>query len=191
MDEPDKLPLVQKALNVLIDQLQARGPGGDGGLCRRCRRRAAADGGQREAEDALRRRGAACRRLDRGRGRAGARLRSGRAEFRQGRRQPRRADDRRRLQRRRRRSGQARGLHRREAQDRRLSLGLRRRPRQLQRPDDADALPGRQRHGGLHRHARRGAQAVPRRLLRPRCSRSPTTSRSRSSSIRPRSPSTA
>ena len=190
MDEPDRLPLAQKALNVLIDQLRPEDrvsmvvyAGAAGAVL-------APTPGTPEAEDPLRRRRAPRRRLDRRRRGPGARLHARRAELRQGRGQPRHPDDRRRLQRRHRRSREAQGFRRREAQDRHLSLGLRLRPRQLQRRDDADAVAERQRHRRLRRHPRGSAGSSSATTSPARSFRSPTTSRSRSSSIRHGSPNT-
>ncbi len=112
MDEPNKLPLVQKALNVLIDQLRPEDRVSHRRLCRRGRRGARADRRQPEAQDPLRGRRDARGRLDGRRRGPGARLCHGRAGLRRERGQPRHPDDRRRLQRRHRRPGEARGFRR-------------------------------------------------------------------------------
>ena len=143
---------------------------------------------QREDPDGDRH--ADARRLDGRRGGHPRGLSAGRTVLRQGRRQPRHARHRRRLQCRPERRRRSQAHHRGEAQVRRLPVGVRLRPRQPQRPDDADHRAERQRHGGLYRHAGRGREGAGRRMRPRRSSRSPRTSRSRSSSIRPRSPNT-
>ena len=159
MSSEDRLPLAEKSLNVLIDQLRpqdrvsmvvyagsagavlAPTPGYEK-LKMRCALQALHAGGSTAG----------------GQGLALA-YDLAQQQLRQGRGQPGDPDDRRRLQRRRRRSREAGGLRRREAQDRRLPVGLRLRARQLQRRDDADPGPDRERHGGLCRRAwtRRGS----------------------------------
>ena len=174
MDEPDKLPLLQSAFRLLVTS-SARRHGVDRHLCRRCRHGADADQGVGAAKilsaiDNLTPGGTTA-------GEAGIREAYRLAEqsfvkdgvnrvmlatdgdFNVG-----QTDD-----------DDLKRLIEEKRKSRRLPVGVRLRPRQPQRPDDADDRPERQRHGRLYRHAGRGREGAGRGCRPRRCSRSPRT----------------
>ncbi len=135
-----------------------RGSGGHRDLCRLGGRGAGAHGREPAQHHPLRPRPARCRRIDRGRGGAGARLPDGLGNGGRGRGHARGAGHRRRLQPRDQRPGRAGPPRGARARHRHLSLGAGLRARQSRRCDDAGAGAERQRAGRLYRQSERGAE---------------------------------
>ena len=160
MNSPDKLPLAQRSMALLLDSLKPTDTvaivvyAGAAGQVLAPNAGAQPPGHPRCAERA------AARRIDRRRRGHPAGLRTGGAQLPQGGREPHPAGDGWRLQCRHHRSGGAEILRRARTREGRVPVGAGVRTGQLPRRDGADTCAERQWRRGVHRHAERGAQGA-------------------------------